>query len=91
MNTWFQAAVDAGAIIEQASVPVHSDDTEDSLTLRIKEQEHVIFPKALKLLAAEKVALDLQTGKVIWNWWEFLLLLYYQTASIIVISSKLID
>ena len=60
-----QPEVDAGAIIEQATVQVHHEDTEDSLTERIKEKEHVIFPKALELVASRKVILNLQTGKII--------------------------
>ncbi len=56
---------DAGAILEQAVVPVYPDDTEEKLTARIKAEEHKIFPKALLQLASRKVALDLQTGKVI--------------------------
>lgn len=59
--------IDAGAIIDQACVPVYPYDTVDLLVERIKEQEHIIFPRALKLVASEKVALNLQTGKIIWK------------------------
>ena len=41
--------VDAGPIILQAAVSVEEHDTEESLSARILEQEHKIFPKALQL------------------------------------------
>ncbi len=37
--------VDTGPIILQAVVPIHTDDTEESLSARILEQEHRIYPK----------------------------------------------
>jgi len=43
------ADVDMGPIILQAVVPVLQDDTEESLSDRILEQEHKIYPKAVKL------------------------------------------
>lgn len=44
--------LDAGPVLLQAEVPVKADDTEASLHQRIHEQEHVIYPQALKKLAA---------------------------------------
>ncbi len=44
-------AVDGGPIILQASVPVLEDDTAEILALRILEQEHVIFSRAIQLYA----------------------------------------
>ncbi len=41
--------VDAGPIILQAVVPVHQDDTEDTLADRILEWEHKIYPEAVRL------------------------------------------
>ena len=41
--------VDAGPIILQAAVSVEEHDTEESLSARILEQEHRVFPKALQL------------------------------------------
>ena len=41
-------ALDHGPIIAQAVVPVRDDDTEDSLAARVLEQEHVIYPRAVK-------------------------------------------
>ena len=43
--------VDHGPIILQAAVPVEDDDTAATLSARILEQEHAIYPKALALLA----------------------------------------
>ncbi|PWC21366.1 phosphoribosylglycinamide formyltransferase [Brenneria roseae subsp. roseae] len=36
--------LDGGPIILQAKVPVFSDDTEETLTARVKTQEHTIYP-----------------------------------------------
>lgn len=41
--------VDAGPIILQAVVPVHQDDTEETLAARILEWEHKIYPEAVRL------------------------------------------
>ena len=41
--------MDSGPIILQASVPVMEDDTEETLAARVLEQEHRIFPEAIKL------------------------------------------
>lgn len=49
--------VDNGAILVQESVPVHFDDTLESLQARIHTAEHFAYPKALKLLANEEVTL----------------------------------
>ncbi|MDD5434576.1 MAG: phosphoribosylglycinamide formyltransferase [Nitrospira sp.] len=43
--------VDGGPIINQAVVPVYADDTEDSLSARILEKEHIIYPEAVQLFA----------------------------------------
>lgn len=40
---------DQGPILLQASVPVLGDDTEASLSRRILEQEHVLYPQAVAL------------------------------------------
>jgi phosphoribosylglycinamide formyltransferase-1 len=52
------AAVDHGPIIAQAAVPVLADDTEESLSARILEQEHRLYPYALALLCAGRLAID---------------------------------
>ncbi|MDE3115352.1 MAG: phosphoribosylglycinamide formyltransferase [Pseudomonadota bacterium] len=50
--------LDAGPIVAQAAVPVLPGDTPDSLAARVLEQEHRIYPAALKLLAEGKVKLE---------------------------------
>jgi phosphoribosylglycinamide formyltransferase-1 len=47
--------MDTGPIIAQAAVPVMAKDTPDSLAARILEQEHVIYPMALRLVAEGRV------------------------------------
>ena len=50
--------MDTGPIIAQAAVPVLPDDTPDSLAARILEQEHVIYPMALRLVAEGRVRVE---------------------------------
>jgi phosphoribosylglycinamide formyltransferase-1 len=50
--------LDAGPVIAQASVPVHPDDTPNTLAARILTIEHRLYPAALRLLAADKVKLE---------------------------------
>ena len=50
--------VDHGVIILQKTVPVHDDDTDETLSARILEQEHRAYPEAIAadLVAAVKDA-----------------------------------
>ena len=48
------AELDDGPILEQATVPVLEGDTPQVLAQRVLEQEHIIYPAALKALA-EKI------------------------------------
>lgn len=50
--------MDTGSIIIQAVVPVFDDDTEDTLAARILEQEHIIYPKAIGLLAEGRLKIN---------------------------------
>ncbi len=43
--------VDTGPIIVQATVPVHPDDTEEALSARILQEEHRLYPEAIRLFA----------------------------------------
>lgn len=47
--------VDTGPILIQAVVPVLTDDTAETLAARILEQEHKIYPRAIQLIAEERV------------------------------------
>lgn len=48
--------VDSGPIIQQAAVPVFTDDTPETLHARIQEQEHRIFPQAIARAARQAAA-----------------------------------
>jgi phosphoribosylglycinamide formyltransferase-1 len=50
--------VDTGPIILQAVVPVLEDDSEDSLHARIQEQEHRIYPQAVRLFAEKRLQIE---------------------------------
>ena len=50
--------LDAGPVIAQTSVPVHADDTPETLADRVLSVEHTLYPHALKLLANGKVRLE---------------------------------
>ncbi len=46
---------DTGPILIQQSVPVHDDDSPESLHARIQECEHEIYPEALRRLASGRL------------------------------------
>jgi len=48
-------AMDEGPIVAQAVVPVLANDTPDSLAERVLEQEHALYPLALKLIAEGRI------------------------------------
>ncbi len=48
-------ALDDGPIILQASVPIMPGDTPDTLAARVLEQEHIIYPRAVRLYAEGRV------------------------------------
>ncbi len=50
--------LDHGPIVEQAVVPVLDGDTEDTLATRVLEQEHVIYPRAVRDIIEGRVWLD---------------------------------
>jgi len=49
--------LDHGPIIIQASVPVLPDDTEQTLAARVLQQEHRIYPQAVRWFAEGKLKL----------------------------------
>ena len=55
---------DTGPIIAQAAVPVLEHDTEDSLSARILEQEHKLYPQAIKLFAEGKLNIEGRTVRI---------------------------
>lgn len=56
--------MDSGAIILQKSVPVLDDDTEDTLSARILEQEHQAYWQAIQLFAENKLVVEGRTVKI---------------------------
>jgi len=52
------ASLDGGPIILQKAVPVHEDDTEETLAARILEQEHILLPLAVRLFAEGRLKVE---------------------------------
>jgi len=52
------AELDHGPIVAQAVVPVLDDDTEDTLSHRVLEQEHQIYPRAVLQFVEGKLRID---------------------------------
>lgn len=52
------AELDHGPIVAQAAVPVLPDDTEASLARRVLEQEHVIYPRAVRWFVETRLSID---------------------------------
>ena len=57
--------VDEGPIILQASVPVHEGDTGETLSARILEQEHQLYPRAIQLFAEQRVCVEGRKVKIL--------------------------
>lgn len=56
--------VDAGPIILQAVVPVPQDATAESIAASVLEQEHALYPQALRLLAEGRLVIEGQRVRV---------------------------
>ncbi|HEY5674588.1 MAG TPA: phosphoribosylglycinamide formyltransferase [Malonomonas sp.] len=50
--------VDTGPIIAQAVVPILAGDSEESLSARILQQEHKLYPHAIQLIAEGRVSIE---------------------------------
>ncbi len=50
--------LDGGAIIMQCCVEVREDDTDETLADRILEQEHKIYPEAVKLFVENRLSIE---------------------------------
>ena len=55
------SGVDSGPIILQTVVPVYDNDDEKSLSKRILDQEHYLYPKAIKMIQEKKIRLNGRT------------------------------
>ena len=51
-------SLDHGPIIAQVAVPVLQNDTEETLRLRVLEQEHKIYPEVVRWFVEDRVKLD---------------------------------
>lgn len=47
--------LDDGPVILQATVPIKNNDTAETLAARVHEQEHLIYPEAIRLFAENKI------------------------------------
>lgn len=56
-----RAEMDAGPIVMQAAVPVLAGDAPDDLAARVLAAEHVIYPKALALIASGQAWVEDET------------------------------
>jgi len=52
--------LDGGPLVVQAVIPVQSHDSLDSLAQRVHEQEHLIYPLAVRWFAEGRLRLDAQ-------------------------------
>ncbi len=57
--------IDAGPVIAQAAVPVLEDDTVETLSARILEQEHRLLPLAVGLVLANKVQIEGRRARIL--------------------------
>jgi len=56
--------MDTGPIIIQAAVPVYHDDTEETLSERILNLEHKIYPEAIQLFSEGRLEVDGRMVKI---------------------------
>ncbi len=57
--------LDGGAIILQRCVEVKEDDTDETLAERILEQEHKIYPEAVKLFVENRLSIEGRKVKIL--------------------------
>ena len=50
--------VDEGPIILQSAVPIYDSDNSEELSLRTLEQEHIIYPRAIKLFLENRLTIS---------------------------------
>jgi len=58
------AELDHGPMVLQASVPVLPDDTVETLSARVLEQEHVIYPRAVRWFVEDRLTIAQGTVQV---------------------------
>lgn len=52
------ADLDHGPVVARATVPVLPDDTERSLSARVLEQEHLLYPRAVRAFIENRIRID---------------------------------
>ena len=57
--------MDVGPIIAQGVVPVLPEDTEETLSQRVLEIEHIIYPQALEWFIRDQLHLDQGNVRVV--------------------------
>ena len=53
-----RSEMDNGPVILQAAVPILPDDDADSLAARVLEQEHIIYPLAVDMIASGRILVE---------------------------------
>jgi phosphoribosylglycinamide formyltransferase-1 len=56
------AELDHGPMVDQATVPVLPGDTPETLAARVLEQEHTLYPRAIRWFIEDRLSID--AGKV---------------------------
>ena len=59
--------LDHGPIIAQHALEVRDDDTEDTLADRILQQEHQIYPRALRLVCEDRIHVEGRRARILAN------------------------
>ncbi len=59
-----RSAMDDGPIIIQAAVPILAGDTRDDLAARVLEQEHIVYPQAVRMIAEDRIEVDGKRVKI---------------------------
>jgi phosphoribosylglycinamide formyltransferase 1 len=55
------SGIDSGPIILQTAIPIYDNDDEKSLSERILEQEHHLYPKAIKMIKENQIKINGRT------------------------------
>jgi len=50
--------MDSGPVILQKAVPVMDEDDEESLSARILEQEHALYPEAVSMFCEGRIKIE---------------------------------
>ncbi len=61
------AGMDTGPIVGQIAVPVLPEDSEETLSARILEQEHRLYPRAIRWVAEGRVRLEPGSPVAVWT------------------------